>query len=53
MGGVLLISSVGDDQRIFGGLKFLILGIFCVGKIDKYFFGLLDLSRDFLVIKTI
>ena len=45
--GVLLISSVGDDQRIFGGLKFSILGFFCVGKFGKYFFGWIDLSRDF------
>ena len=38
-----MISSVGDDQRIFGGLKFSILGFFCVGKFGKYFFGWLDL----------
>ena len=46
-GGLLLNSSVGDDQRIFGGLKFSVLGFFCVGKFGKYFFRWLDLSRDF------
>ena len=44
-GGVLRISSDGDDQAIFGGLKFLIPGFFRVGKFGKYFFGWLDLSR--------
>ena len=47
-GGVLRISSDRDDQRIFLGLKFLILGFFWAGKFGKYFFGLLDLCRDFL-----
>ena len=42
-----MISSVGDDRRIFGGLKFSIRGFFCVGKYGKYFFGWLDLSRGF------
>ena len=37
-GGVLGISSDGDDRRIFLGLKFSIPGVF----------GELDLSRDFL-----
>ena len=46
--GVLQISSDGDDQRIFLGLEFLILGFFWVGKFGKYFFGWLDLSRDCL-----
>ena len=46
-GGVHRISSDGDDQRIFGGLKFSIPGFFWVGKFGKYFFGYLDLSRDF------
>ena len=32
-GWVLRISSGGDDQTIFGGLKFLILGFF------RVFFG--------------
>ena len=45
-GGVLWISSDGNDQRIFWGLKFLILGFFWVGKFGKYFFWWLDLSRD-------
>ena len=52
--GVLRISSDGDDQRIFLGLKFLIPRFFWVGKFGKYFFWWLDLSRDFLgVFKTI
>ena len=38
-GGVLRISSEGDDQRLFLGLKFLIPGFFWVGKFGKYFFG--------------
>ena len=42
------ISSDGDDRRIFLGLKFSILGFFWVGKCGKYFFGWLELSRDFL-----
>ena len=45
--GVLRISSDGDDRRIFWGLKLSIPGIFWVGKFGKYFFGWLDLSRDF------
>ena len=53
-GGVLGISSDGDDQRIFWGLKFSIPGFFWVRKFGKYFFGYLDLSRDFLgVLKRI
>ena len=36
-GGALRISSDGDDQRIFLGLKFSILGFFWVGKSGKYF----------------
>ena len=46
--GVLWISSDGDLQRIFLGLKFLIPGIFRVGKFGRYFFRWLDLSRNFL-----
>ena len=46
-GGVLRISSDGDDRRIFWGLKFSIPGSFWVGKFGKYFFGWLILSRDF------
>ena len=38
-GGVLRISSDGDDWRIFLGLKFSILEFFWVGKFGKYFFG--------------
>ena len=53
-GGVLRISSDGDDRRIFLGLKFLIPGFFWAGKFGKYFFGWLDLSRDFFwVLETI
>ena len=37
-GGVLWISSDGDDQRIFGGLKFSIPRFFGVGKFGKCFF---------------
>ena len=44
----------GMIEGFFGGLKFLIAGFFWVGKFGKYFFGWLDLSRDFLgVFKTI
>ena len=39
--------SDGDDRRIFWGLKFSIRGFFWVGNFGKYFFVLLDLSRDF------
>ena len=45
-GGVLWISSDGNDQRIFLGLKFSIPGFFWVGKFGKYFFVWLDLSSD-------
>ena len=38
-GGVLGISSDGDDGRIFLGLKFSIPGFFWVQKFGKYFFG--------------
>ena len=38
-GRVLQISSDGDDQRIFWGVKFLILGIFLGKKIWQVFFG--------------
>ena len=38
-GGVLGISSDGDNRRIFLGLKFSILGFFWVQKFGKYFFG--------------
>ena len=37
-GGVLQISSDGDDQRVFLGLTFSIPGFFWVGKFGKYFF---------------
>ena len=37
-GGVLWISSDGDDQRIFGGLKFSIPRFLGVGKFGKCFF---------------
>ena len=33
------MSSDEDDQRIFLGLKFSILGFFWVGKFGKYYFG--------------
>ena len=36
---VLRILRDGDDQRIFWGLKFSILGFFEVGKFAKYFLG--------------
>ena len=38
-GGVLRISSDGDDRRIFLGLKIFIPGLFWVGKFGKYFLG--------------
>ena len=37
---------------LFFGLKFLIRGFFWVGKLGKYFFGWLDLSRDCLGIQN-
>ena len=46
-GGVLQISSDKDDRRSFLGLKSSIPGFFVVGRIGKYSFGWLDLSRDF------
>ena len=38
-GGVLGISSDGDDRRTFLGLISSILGFFGVGKFVQYFFG--------------
>ena len=35
------------DRRILLGLKFSIPGFFGLGKFGKYFFGWLDLCRDF------
>ena len=50
--GVLQISSEGNDQQNFLGLKFLDCGVFFwVGKFGKYVFGWLDLSGDFLGIQ--
>ena len=46
MGGELQISSGGDYQRIFLGLKFLIPGFFW-GRFGKYFFGWIDFNKDF------
>ena len=46
-GGVLRISSDGDDQRIFLGLKFSISGFFWVRKFGKYFLGSLILVGIF------
>ena len=37
-GGVLQILSDRDDQRIFWGLEFSILGFFWVGKLWQEFF---------------
>ena len=45
--GVIWFSSDGDDRRIFLDLKFSVLGFFWVGEFGKYFFGWLDLRRDF------
>ena len=45
-GGVIQISSDGNDRRIFLGLKFSFPGFSWVEKFGKYFFGWLDLSRD-------
>ena len=39
-------------EGFFGGLKFSILVFFLGGKFGKYFFGWLDLSRDFLGIQN-
>ena len=44
---LLRISSDGNEERILGGLKSLILGFFRVGKFGKYFFGWLDLTGIF------
>ena len=49
-GGVLRISSDGDNRRIFLGGGFP--GCFWVGKFGKYFFGWLDLCRDFLGVQN-
>ena len=38
-GGVLGVSSDGDDRRTFLGLKFSISEFFGVRKFGKYFFG--------------
>ena len=38
-------SSVGDQTIL--GFEIFDPGYFCVGKFGKYFFGWLDLSRDF------
>ena len=38
-GGVLRISSDGNDRRIFLCLKFSIPGFFGVGKFENIFFG--------------
>ena len=38
-GGLLGISSDGDDRRILFGLKFSIPGFFCLRKFGKYFLG--------------
>ena len=46
-GGVLRISSDGDDRRIVGGFEIFIPGFFGIGKFGKYFFRWLDLSRDY------
>ena len=50
-GGVLQISSGGDERRIFLGLKFLILGFFWVG-LGSIFLGGLTLLRIFLGINS-
>ena len=51
--GILRISSDRDDQGIFWGFKYLILGFFRVVKFSMYFFlgggGGLDLSRVFFL----
>ena len=39
-GGILRISSDGDDRRIFLGLQFSIPGYFGEGLFGKYFHGL-------------
>ena len=46
-GGVLRISSDGDDRRIFLCLKSSIEGFLGVEKFGKYIFRWLDLSRDY------
>ena len=43
-GGVLRISSDGDNRRIFLNLKFSIPGLFWVEKFGKYYFVWLDLN---------
>ena len=46
LGGVLRISSDGDDRRIILGLKFSIPGFFGRKIWQVYFFGWLDLRSD-------
>ena len=46
MGGVLRISSDGDERRIILGLKFSIPGFFGRKIWQVYFFGWLDLRSD-------
>ena len=45
--GVFWISNDRDDGRIILGLKFFIRDFFWVVKFGKYFFGWLDVRRDF------
>ena len=55
-GGYFGFQVTGIIEGIFffwgGGLKFSIPGCFWVGKFAKYFFGWLDLSREFLGIQN-
>ena len=53
-GGVLGISSNGDDRRIFLGLKFSIPEFFWVKNLRSIFWGQLDFSYGLLsVLKRI
>ena len=47
--GVLWFQVTGMIEGFFLGLKFSILGFFWVRKIDKYFFGWLDLNENVMI----
>ena len=51
-GGILWISSNGDDQRIFWVFEILDSGILGGRKRGQVFFEWVDLSRDFVGIQN-
>ena len=52
-GGLLGISSDGNDRRIFWGLKFSIPGFFWVRKFGKYFFNSKQTRHENTAIDTV